>query len=77
MNGLIDSKKQLYSENKETNRIQGRLTVDRVRTHGGWPNLKAKAATTRHFARFAIVLALKHLSRIVASVAQLFVQFTD
>ena len=77
VNGLMDSKKQRYSENKETNRIQGKLTVDRVRTQGGWPKLKAKAAATRHLTRTALVLAQKHLSWKAVAVAHLLVQFYE
>ena len=37
--------------------MQGKLTVERVRTKGGWPKLKAKAAATRHLSTFALYLA--------------------
>ena len=37
-----------YSRTREKSRVQGKLTIERVRTSGGWPKLKAKAAATRH-----------------------------
>ena len=39
-----------------TSRLQGNLSADRVRTSGGWPKLKAKAAATRHLASYALFL---------------------
>ena len=40
--------------------MQGKLTVERLRTDGGWPKLKAKAAAIRHLAPFALELAKEH-----------------
>ena len=37
--------------------MQGKLSVERLRTKGGWPKLKAKAAATRHLAAYAVHLA--------------------
>ena len=42
--------------NKSMSRVQGKLTVERLRTDGGWPKLKAKAAATRHLVHFALEL---------------------
>ena len=40
--------------------MQGKLSLDRIKTSGGWPKLKAKAAATRHLAPFALGLAIEH-----------------
>lgn len=45
-----------YSNTRCPSRIQGALTADRVRPSGEWPKLRAKAAQTRHIARFALPL---------------------
>ena len=45
-----------YSSVKETTKVQGKLTVERLRTQGQWPKLKAKAAATRHLASYALHL---------------------
>ena len=49
-----------YKESKETSKIQGKLTVERIKTKGDWPKLKAKAAATRHLATFALHLIRKY-----------------
>ena len=36
--------------------MQEKLSVERLRSASGWPKLKAKAAMTRHVARFALHL---------------------
>ena len=51
---------QFYKDTRETARIQGKITIERLRTSGEWPKLKAKAAATRHCAKFALHLAAKH-----------------
>ncbi|MGB2015010.1 MAG: hypothetical protein ACPHSF_06060, partial [Flavobacteriales bacterium] len=48
--------------NKEHARIQGKLTVQRVKTSGDWPKLKAKAAATRRLTEFVLQLAETHNS---------------
>jgi hypothetical protein len=48
--------KEWYKKNQTLRRIQGNLTTERVRTSGGWPKLKAKAAATRHCILFCIHL---------------------
>ena len=52
---------QFYKHNKTTSKLQGKLTVDRLRTTGGWPKLKSKAAAARHLVPFAVGLARLHL----------------
>lgn len=71
-----------YKSTRETSRLQGKLKVERIRTSGGWPKLKAKAAATRHLARFALKLALDHNDGTVHNrrrlgVAQSLVDFYD
>jgi hypothetical protein len=43
-----------YKRTKCSSRIQGALTLERIRPTGQWPKLKAKAAACRHMARFAL-----------------------
>ena len=61
--------KKWHSANKTKCKIQGELSISRLRTAGGYPKLKAKAAATRFIADFALDLAKKHCNhdrRIVA-----------
>ena len=51
---------QWYKDTKERTKVQGELTVQRVRTQGGWPKLKAKAAATRHLAKYALHLVQQY-----------------
>ena len=49
--------KQWYkSAGAGLHKLQGKLTIERVRTRGSWPKLKAKAAATRHLAAYALHL---------------------
>ena len=71
---------QWYKDNKDKYRVQGKLTIERLRQDGGWPRFKAKAAATRHLADFALELATKHDSgsdhdRMRTAVCQLLVEF--
>ena len=44
--------------NQVTSRIQGRLTMERLRSAASkYPKLKAKGAATRHLVGFALLLA--------------------
>lgn len=51
--------KKSNTPHSRINRIQGKLTMDRLRTEGGWPKLKAKAAATRHAAAYALDLWIR------------------
>jgi hypothetical protein len=53
--------KQYYSQEscQKKSRLQGKLTVERLRNNKLWPKLKAKAASTRHLAAFALQLILE------------------
>ena len=53
---LASHLKTWYTNTKCNRRIQGVLTLERVRTSGAWPKLKAKAAATRHVVKFCIFL---------------------
>lgn len=57
---LMEEMQRWYKSTKATSRVQGKLTVERIRTTKGWPKLKAKAAATRHLAKFALVLASRY-----------------
>ena len=48
-----------YKRTKAKRKVQGKITVERVRTRGGWPKLKAKAAATRHLAAYALYLVFE------------------
>jgi hypothetical protein len=56
INELWKRLKQWYQDTKCNRRIQGKLTLERVRTSAGWPKLKAKGAATRHLIRFCVFL---------------------
>jgi hypothetical protein len=63
-------------------RLQGKLTVDRIKTSKGWPKLKAKAAATRHLSRYALELSQTYNSgslhdQLRLAVCQLLVRFYD
>lgn len=82
LEGLTKDMQEWYKAQKNISRLQGRLTIERLRTTGGWPKLKAKAAATRHLTRYALVLAQRHDSGSVhdrqrLAVAQLLVSFYD
>ena len=67
-----------YSSNKPSSNVKGKLTVERIRTRGGWPKLKAKAAATRHLAGYALALVQEFGTpddRRVLAVCQLLVKF--
>jgi hypothetical protein len=49
--------KKHYKEIKETVKIDGRITYDRVKMSGDWPVFKGKAAATRHLVPFVVKLA--------------------
>ena len=51
--------KKRYRRTRTQDKLQGALTPERLRTSGDWPKLKAKAAATRHLARYALDLALR------------------
>ena len=80
MKGLYAEMQAHYKSTKARSRMQGKLIIERIRTDGGWPKLKAKAAATRHWSSFAVCLAQKcfdgtdHGRRMLA-VAQLLDRF--
>ena len=75
--GLDAELLQHYKDTKEKVRVQGSLTVPRLRTEKGWPKLKTKAAACRHLARFALGLAQRHLGPRETAIAQLLVRFYE
>ena len=73
---------QAWYVGKKTSKLQGKLSVERLRTQGGWLKLKAKAAATRHLARYALALALEFGAgdkedRHILALCQLLCQFYD
>ena len=57
---LRESMKAWYKGQRGLSSVQGKLTVARIRTQGGRPTLKAKAASTSHLAAWALGLARDH-----------------
>ena len=55
---LFEHMKQWYKSDRSarSSKLQGKLTVERIRTSKGWPKLKSKAAATRHLAAYAVHL---------------------
>ena len=52
-----------YKEHKIASRLEGKLTLDRLRcASSSFPKLKAKAAASRNMVPFAVLLATKHNS---------------
>ena len=65
---------------KPGSKLQGKLTFERLKTDGGWPKLKAKAAATRHLSHLALEMAQNHCSgsqhdRIRVRICDLLVRF--
>ena len=59
-NNLANDLKSWYKRTRCTTRIQGKLTLERIRASGDWPKLRAKAAATRHMALYALYLVVTH-----------------
>ena len=59
--GLRAALAEFYKLTKCQKKMQGKLTIERIRTQNGWPKLKAKGAVTRHLAPFALQLAESYL----------------
>ena len=53
---------EYYKNSKVASRMDGSLTLDRLRTKGQWPKLKAKAAAVRNLIPFVAALARQHNS---------------
>ena len=80
---------QWYKTTRCKCQIQGKLTEERVRATGDWPKLKAKAAATRHLARYALNVATRFAQldsldeftrlhdELCVGVCQLLVEFYD
>ena len=52
LDGLRQVLTTWYNKNRGRYRIQGKLTLERIKTSSDWPKLKAKAAATRHLVFF-------------------------
>ena len=58
-------------------KVQGKLSIERLRTKSSWPKLKAKAAATRHLAGYAMFLCQtfgRPEDRAILAVCQLLVE---
>ena len=71
-----------YSKSRPDSRLKGKLTIERLRTQGEWPKLKAKAAATRYLAAYALSIAQEfgtsnHEDRQILALCQLLQQFYD
>ena len=58
--GLDKDLQAWYKATQDKTKVQGKLTYERLKTKGEWPKLKAKAAATRHLAKYAAYLAVLH-----------------
>ena len=77
LNGHLQS---WYKQTKCKSKLQGALTVARLRTSGNWPKLKGKAAATRHLAAYALHLVETYgtaADNLVLAVCQLLCEFYD
>ena len=79
---LADALSAWYSRTKCSSRLQGKLTLERMRPKGEWPKLRGKGAAIRHMAKFALELVLEHAQdtpydRLVRDVVGLLVAFYD
>ena len=75
--GLRAALAEFYKKTKCQKKMQGKLTIDRIRTSNGWPKLKAKAAVTRYLAPFALELAEAHLGIREQMLCKLLVRLYD
>ena len=55
----LDLKSRYRQNAGPIHKIQGQLTIGRIRTKAGWPKLHAKAASTRHLAQYGCSLAMR------------------
>ena len=69
--------KDYYKHSNATSKFQGKMSIERLRTKGGWPKLKAKAAATRHLAQFACSLAHEHLDERRQGICTLLCRFYE
>jgi len=51
-----------YKETKEQYKLDGHLSLERIRRGGEWPALRAKAAASRRLVPFALALAVENNS---------------
>ena len=57
---LDDEIRAWYRQKGEKSKLQGKLTLARLRSSSGYPKLKEKGAATRHMASFTLELAARH-----------------
>jgi len=54
---LEQDMKKWYQKTQDRSQLRGQLKVERLKTSNEWPKLKAKAAATRHLAKYGLLLA--------------------
>ena len=68
-----------YSKTKTKCRVQGKLTLERLRPKTQWPKLKAKGAATRYLIPYVLEMIKEHASEVgddqIIAVVQLLQQF--
>ena len=57
---MSENLKKWYNHTKCPNRIQGKLTPEKIRTSKYWPKLKFKGAAVRHLSQYALYLMLQY-----------------
>ena len=77
MVGLRAALADYYKATRCEKKMQGKLTLDRIRTQNGWPKLKAKGAVARYLAAFALQLAEAYLGEREQMLCKLLVRFYD
>lgn len=75
--GLEVAMKAHYKTHKTKNLFPKKLKAEHIRTSGGWPKFKAKAAVVRSLAKFSVELAVAHLSRRHVLLCQMMVRFYE
>jgi len=69
-----------HKSTKVSSRMQGKVTIDRLRTDGQWPKLKCKGSATRQLAAYALRLISIHSDgtegdRLIIALCQMLVRF--
>jgi hypothetical protein len=77
IDGLDKAIKKWYSETKATNKMNGKLTADRIQTSKMWPKLKVKGAAARGIIGFALKLATEHFDSNCVLVMRLLARFVE
>ena len=79
---LYEDIQKWYSRTKCPSRLQGKLTVERVRAKSGYPKLKSKANQARHLAFYVLEIMVAHSrgderDRHLVAVCQMLVRYYE